>query len=348
MSPPVWTALLLLIQGASALSTGVSWSRWTPQEASASHQYRRVMRTSVHPAVWGAIGLGLNLLAALTLSLWPLVPAAALGLICAWKADRDVTRHLGWEAKRRKVELDHWRNRGPAEQLQIRRAALQRQELAHIQGQALRHLMDPHFLFNALNGVMQRFLKGSTPDALGHLAAFRRLAVRQNQAGRDGWWSLEEEWRVLEDYVALELDRIGRPVDVTQHPLPPALSAASIPALMVQPLVENALWHGLGGNATHSENSGTLSIEARRESNHKVRIEVRNSRDGDAPAMPFDPKDKPKAPTRRRHAGELIRHRLRLLGAEKEGQFTLEHFPTESRATLLLPVRETVLRTSPP
>ena len=132
------------------------------------------------------------------------------------------------------------------ERMQARKAELQRLELAEVQLQSLRHLMDPHFLFNALNGVMQRFLREDAPAALRHFAAFRRLAVRQQQAGRDGWWTLREEWRVLEDYIALELDRLAGPWPSTSPPTC-RVEDCSVPALMVQPLVENALWHGLGG-----------------------------------------------------------------------------------------------------
>ena len=136
--------------------------------------------------------------------------------------------------------------------------------------------MDPHFLFNALNGVMQRFLREDAPAALRHFAAFRRLAVRQQQAGRDGWWTLREEWRVLEDYIALELDRIGWPVAVDLSPLP-ELEDGSVPALMVQPRWRMPVAR-LAGTDRTAHSPGTLSVRATRDAHRRVRIEVHNSR----------------------------------------------------------------------
>ena len=57
------------------------------------------------------------------------------------------------EARRRKVEMEHWTVRKPAEQRLAHQAMLRREELDRVQAAALRRLMDPHFLFNALNGA---------------------------------------------------------------------------------------------------------------------------------------------------------------------------------------------------
>ncbi len=343
-----WLPVLGLCQAAACISVGVSLARTTPQERHTWGRCRRVHPNTVHPLLWGCIGMGGDVLSAVLSLPWLWIPATALFLASARHVDLEVTRHLDWESRRRELELNQWRERIPAEQLQIRKAAWQRRELAEVQSKALRHLMDPHFLFNALNGVMQRLLNGSKSEALEHLAAFRRLAVRQSHAGRDGWWTLSEEWRVLEDYVALELGRMGRPVEVIQSPLPPTLAQVRIPALMAQPLVENALWHGLGGTVEDDGSLGQLRITAHAVSPAQVRIDVCNSRSDQAAQDGVrNLSDKPHSPVRRRHASDLIRQRLRLLGAEKQGHLTLEHFEKETRATLLLPVRETMLRTSP-
>ena len=118
-----------------------------------------------------------------------------------------------------------------------------------VQADSLRHLMDPHFLFNALNGVMHDLLRGERKAGLANLQAFRRLAVDQIQAGRGGWLTLDREWSMLGDYIQLELRRMDRPVDWRLLPIPEEMRAKQIPAFMIQPLVENALWHGLGGTA---------------------------------------------------------------------------------------------------
>lgn len=337
-------SMLLLLQAVGMVSVGLGWWRLTPQERKTAQQYRQVLVRRPHPA-WGcALGFVLDAIGAWTGLSGLILLATGTVLAVAWASDKAVTRHLNWEQRRRALEVDQWKARIPAEQMQIRRAQWQREELAQVEAQALRHLMDPHFLFNALNGVMQRFLRKDPSAALRHLSAFRRLLVQQNQASQDGWWTVEEEWAVLRDYVALELDRMSATIDVTLSSLDPCLSQAQIPAWMAQPLVENALWHGLLGNEGELEWNRTLSIQAFSVAPDRIQIEVRNSRNPNAashaaaPSMPTSP--------RRRHASDLIRHRLRLLGHDHHGQLTLDHTDVETVATLLLPVRE-MLWTTP-
>lgn len=340
---PEGVALCVTLQCAAATSVAVSQWQWTPAERRSWIQKHRILRRSSHPAWWAVAGGVLDAVGGVTGNggFWAMGTLAFA--VLAWQVDRTVSEHLRWEARRRATEKEHWEARIPVERMQARKAELQRLELAEVQLQSLRHLMDPHFLFNALNGVMQRFLREDAAAALRHFAAFRRLAVRQQQAGRDGWWTLREEWRVLEDYIALELDRIGWPVAVDLSPLPVELEDGSVPALMVQPLVENALWHGLAGTDRTAHSPGTLSVRATRDAHRRVRIEVYNSRTTSTNSS--EPSERDSPPLRRRHAGDLIRQRLRLLGAEHEGSLHLTHAPEHTLATLLLPVRETLWRT---
>lgn len=336
-------SVLLLLQAVGVVSVGLGLLRLTPQERKTAQQYRQVLARRPHPA-WGcALGLLLDLTWAWSAQTGLLLLATGIILASARTSDKAVSRHLDWAQRRRALEVDQWKARIPAEQMQIRRAQWQREELAQVETQTLRHLMDPHFLFNALNGVMHRFLQEAPSSALRHLSAFRRLLVQQSQASRDGWWTLEEEWAVLGDYVALELDRIAVTIDVTLSEIDPSLAQAQIPAWMAQPLVENALWHGLLGEEGELEWHRTLSIHAIAFAHDQIKIEVRNSRNpyrtlgATVPSMPTSP--------RRRHASDLIRHRLRLMGHEHHGQLSLAHTEMETVATLLLPVRETLWRT---
>ena len=336
-------SMLLLLQAMGMVSAGLSLYRLTPQERTTAKQCRQVLVRRPHPA-WGcALAFLLDATWWWTAQSGLLLLATGIVLASAWISDKAVSGHLNWEQRRRALEVDQWKARIPAEQMQIRRAQWQREELAQVEAQTLRHLMDPHFLFNALNGVMQRFLQNNSTAALGHLSAFRRLLVQQNQATQDGWWTVEKEWAILGDYVALELDRIAATIDVTLSPLDASLSQAQIPAWMAQPLVENALWHGLLGDEGELGWDRKLSIQAAPIAPDRIKIEVRNSRNPNAvspetaPALPASP--------RRRHASDLIRHRLRLLGHERHGQLSLTHTDMETVATLLVPVRETLWRT---
>ena len=271
--------------------------------------------------------------------LWRL--AALVSLACSWLVlHRSVRHHIFREHRRRQQEMRHWQTRLKAEQWIAQQSLMKRRELARVQSDSLRHLMDPHFLFNALNGVMHDFLSGDAASGLSNLRAFRRLAIDQMEAGRGGWLTLEREWSMLRDYIQLEMRRINRPVDWTLHPLPDALGQSEIPAFMVQPLVENALWHGLGGTAV--DGAGQLSVDVQPDGEDRVVITVRNSKHAPKEATSWA-SDPHASPRRRRHATDLIRQRLHLM-ADHPGRkgLAVETTEEETRARLTLPCRSSL------
>ena len=103
--------------------------------------------------------------------------------------------------------------------------------------------LEPHMLFNTLANL--RVLIGMDPPRaqamLDRLIAFLRATL---QASRSGTHSLADEFARLEDYLALMAVRMG-PRLATQFELPEALRAAPVPPLLLQPLVENCIKHGL-------------------------------------------------------------------------------------------------------
>ncbi len=274
---------------------------------------------------------------------WPVAAFGLLSLTGFWiNLDWTVRHHLQREEAQRQSELDHWRNRIPAEEWLARQSLIKRRELAEVQATALRHLMDPHFLFNALNGVMHDMLQGNGERGVSNLGAFKRLATRQIRASQDGWWSLEEEWEVLEDYLQLELRRLQRPLEWCVSPLPDRMKKKTIPAFLVQPLVENALWHGLGGTA--EQGSGSLHIHAVSSGAEHAEIVVTNSvmetsHVGIAP-------HEVESPSRRRHATDLIRQRLRLIDGLATSGLHISTKDSLTHARLIVPCREKMWRTS--
>src|SRR6218665_656348 len=129
--------------------------------------------------------------------------------------------------------------------------------------------LEPHMLFNTLANL--RVLIGLDPvraqAMLDQLIAFLRATL---SASRSGSQSLREEFVRLEDYLALMQVRMGarlRPV----FELPPELAEREIPPLLLQPLVENAIKHGL----EPSIEGGELRVSARLEGEQLV-LEVRD------------------------------------------------------------------------
>lgn len=259
---------------------------------------------------------------------------AGAGGVLALITGRGVQRFIVHETRQRQQEMRHWTVRKPAEQRLAHQAALRQRELDEVQALALRKLMDPHFLFNALNGIMHDMMTREWSRAMRHLRAFNRLAQGQIQSGQRGWITLSDEWSGLADYLDLEVRRLGRDIRWNMVPLPHELGDLRIPALLVQPLVENALWHGLGGTA-HA-GPGLVRIAAEPAGPAHLRISVFNSHCGEEAgehrlARPQDEGD------RRRHASDLIQQRLRLLDRGGESGLSIASTAAGTNATVVVP-----------
>ena len=335
-----WSAAIAMGVGIAFTTSRLDRSEWRKWR-----QWRLLDSKTAPSPVWIS-ATGICLLAVLFGRhdpLWSL--GALMGLGSLWLIlDRSVRQHTQREGQRRQSEIAHWQTRIRAEHWLAQQSLMKRRELARVQADSLRHLMDPHFLFNSLNGVMHDFLQDERDAGLSHLRAFRRLAVDQIETGRGGWLTLEREWSMLEDYIQLELRRINRPVKWRLCPLPDHMKSREIPAFMIQPLVENALWHGLGGTALCG--SGKLNVEALPEGMSKVIILVRNSRRPEETDLEGKSIDRHVSPRRRRHATDLIRQRLALMGGNCQDALELETTDTETRVRLILPCRQNLWRMS--
>lgn len=111
---------------------------------------------------------------------------------------------------------------------------------------ALRAHINPHFLFNTLHSVTQllRAEPARAEAALDRLAALFRYALRLDR-DRVEVVSVEEEWRFTENYLWLERMRMGERLQIEATLTDDALLCA-IPPFTLQPLLENAVRHGVG------------------------------------------------------------------------------------------------------
>jgi two-component system, LytTR family, sensor histidine kinase AlgZ len=141
---------------------------------------------------------------------------------------------------------------------------------------ALRSQLDPHFLFNSLNSISS--LTASDPAAARKmcllLADFLRDTLRLGAAQKI---SLKEELNIVERYLSIEQVRLGARLTVRQEISPEAL-VARVPALILQPLAENAVLHGI----SHLLEGGTVTIQAERQHSMLV-VRVANPCDADRP-----------------------------------------------------------------
>lgn len=125
------------------------------------------------------------------------------------------------------------------------KAAVDRQ-IAQIEMQALRAQMNPHFMFNSLNSINNFILKNDPDNASGYLTKFSRLMRLILDNSRSEWVMLESELKALELYIELESVRFDN--SFTYHiSVEPGVGIETVivPPLLIQPYVENAIWHGL-------------------------------------------------------------------------------------------------------
>lgn len=145
--------------------------------------------------------------------------------------------------------------------------------LAQAQLDALRTQLHPHFLFNTLNSIavlMRRDVEAADRMLL-QLSSLLRMALSKNEAHEI---PLKQELDFLERYLEIEQTRFQDRLTVRLEIDPAALSAL-VPQLIFQPLVENALKHGL---ADH-EADGLIEIQAQRR-NGSVHLQVRDNGPG--------------------------------------------------------------------
>jgi LytS/YehU family sensor histidine kinase len=148
--------------------------------------------------------------------------------------------------------------------------------LVEAQLQSLQRQLHPHFLFNTLNtisGLMRTDVNAADVmmDRLGELL---RQTLHSSNIQEV---TLREELELLQKYVDIEQTRFGPRLTVRMHVHPDALEAR-VPNLLLQPLVENAVRHGI---APHSR-PGFILVEAVR-AGERLRIQVRDSGEGVPP-----------------------------------------------------------------
>jgi signal transduction histidine kinase len=131
-----------------------------------------------------------------------------------------------------------------SERLRVQSAQLQHR-MVEATLHALRMELNPHFLFNALNSISALVRKKENSAAISMIASLGDLLRATLERGSEAEMPLGEELRLVDLYMNIArvrfADRIKTVVDV-----PPELRDAMVPTLALQPLVENAVRHGIG------------------------------------------------------------------------------------------------------
>jgi two-component system LytT family sensor kinase len=164
-------------------------------------------------------------------------------------------------------------------QLELAELGASRTRLMEAEVRALRAQISPHFIYNSL-GAIASFVR-TDPDRARELllefADFTRYSFRRH----GDYTTLAEELRSVERYLLLEQARFGDRLQVTLQIAPEVLPVA-VPFLCIQPLVENAVQHGLEASVDKPDGVGRLTITARDLGQDAV-IEVEDDGAGEDP-----------------------------------------------------------------
>jgi len=140
----------------------------------------------------------------------------------------------------------------------IKKDAQYSENIHRLERSALQAQMNPHFIFNCLNSIQNFILQNDKTQASHYLSAFAVLVRDTLNASSNGKVSLEDEVRMLENYMHLEKLRFGdkftyeitvaKDIDPYDMELPP---------LLIQPFVENAILHGM----KNAHNNGKIQVK---------------------------------------------------------------------------------------
>jgi signal transduction histidine kinase len=208
-------------------------------------------------------------------------------------------------------------------ELEMARSRLQIQ-LAESELRALKQQLQPHFLFNTLNSITMLVRQKQEERAVDTIAALSALLRRLIDSGRQQEVPFSAELDFTQHYLDIEQTRFGNRLKVDYDVAKEALNAA-VPSLLLQPLVENAVKHGISRRTLPGRIRITAAVEQGR-----IRIEVCND-NADAAAQDVSGT----------HLGlETTRQRLgRIYGS----QFELDcafNGPEGARVAVALPFRE--------
>jgi len=181
------------------------------------------------------------------------------------------------------------------------------QKMTEVEMQALRAQMNPHFIFNCLNSINRYIVKSDQSTASLYLTKFAKLMrlILDNSNSKNV--ILTNELEALKLYIEMEALRFDKKftyeIQVARNL---GTDTVEVPPLIIQPYVENAIWHGL----LHKENNGHLSVRVSMAGESMLQCIIEDNGIGREKAKEF----KSKTATSRKSLGmQLTENRLGLL-----------------------------------
>jgi two-component system, LytTR family, sensor kinase len=256
---PSWILLALLAPAVIAMARTVRLDRVPRAGAIAMHMGAAIAFAIVHQAAVASITAWRFADANFTPVIWKLLTFYFLIDFLIYWAIVGVCYAIEYGRELRQREL-------AASQLQA--------SLSQARLQALRAQLNPHFLFNTLNATTVLALKGEGEAVAHTLTLLSELLRLSLDSSLPQEIPLERELQFMDRYLEIQQVRFPDRLSVDRQ-IDPAVLDALVPALLLQPLVENAVMHGVAAQRGHGE----ISIRAAR-ANGRLVLRVHDSGPG--------------------------------------------------------------------
>ena len=183
---------------------------------------------------------------------------------------RDYTTNLEIELSKRTQEVREQSSLAEEMRVQQLMSAFD-QKLSETEMLALRSQMNPHFIFNCLNSIQYFTAQNDAETASDYLTKFSRLIRLVLENSRSERVTLANELETLRLYIEMEAMRFGQKVRYSIIVEPTVdVESIQIPPLLIQPFVENAIWHGL----MHKPDGGSVTVAVQQPQDHLLEVSI--------------------------------------------------------------------------
>ena len=135
----------------------------------------------------------------------------------------------------------------------------------------LRSQMNPHFIFNSLNSIKLYIINNDKTNAVYYLNKFSKLIRKILMASKEKETSLNDELETMKLYMNIENIRFSNEIDFTITVDPTInIEITKLPSLVLQPFLENSLWHGLSSKS----NNKKIILNVSKDSPNFITVEI--------------------------------------------------------------------------
>jgi tetratricopeptide (TPR) repeat protein len=231
--------------------------------------------------------------------------------------------------------------------LQRQRQLKNEKKIVTLEQEMLRNQMNPHFIFNSLNSIKLFIINNEKENAVYYLNKFSKLIRKILIASTEKEISLQDELETMSLYMNIENMRFSNEIDYQVSIAENVnTSLIKVPSLILQPFLENALWHGLSSKA----NNKSILLEVQQDSLDYVSISITDNGVGRAVSQKI--KDKKKI--KRKSVGiEITKARLANFSKGLINDYKIEiedlyenNQASGTRVKVYIPIKKVILKTA--